>query len=123
MRKLLILFVLCLLMGACTTTKYVQVPVETIKTEYIHNTDSIYLHDSIFEKEYIKGDTVFFTKYKYKVLEKYNTDTIVKVDSIPVVVEVDKFIEVNKLHWWQETLIWLGGIYLLLLIIGIVKRL
>jgi len=34
------------------------------------------------------------------VLEKYKTDTIVRIDSIPIIKEVEITKEVNHLYWW-----------------------
>ena len=89
-----------LLFTSCKTKEYVQVPVETVRTEYKVHKDSIYLHDSINVYTETKGDTVYITKLKYKIKETFKTDTVLKRDSIPVIVEVEKVVEVNKLHSW-----------------------
>lgn len=109
--------IIFLLLISCTTTKYVDVPVETIKTEYINSTkvDSVYVKDSI--DRYVKGDTVFIYKEhnRYKYLN--NTDTIIKVDSIPKIIKVEtiKTVEVNHIKWYQKFLMWIGGASLLIL--------
>lgn len=46
------------------------------------------------------------------------TSTITK--EVPVEVEVVR--EVNKLHWWQTTLMWCGGIALLLALFSVARR-
>ena len=112
-----------LMLSACkTTTKIVEVPVEVVKKEYIHNTkiDSVYIRDSI--DRWQKGDTLFITKYstKYKYLNR--VDTVLKVDTIPKIVSVEKTVEVNHIYWWQKLLMWLGGITIVLLIIVITYR-
>ena len=100
MKKLLLFIPLLLI--ACTTTKYVQVPVETIKKEYITNTviDSIIEKDSI--DRFISGDTLIIYKEhtKFKYINKI--DTIIKQDTITKVVTVteEKVKEVNKIYWW-----------------------
>ena len=117
-----IILMFTLLLSGCKTTEYIKVPVETIRTEYKVQKDSIYLHDSINVYTETKGDTVYITKLKYKIKETFKTDTVLKRDSIPVIVEVEKVIEVNKLHSWQKTLMWIGGVGLLVLLgIGINK--
>lgn len=87
---LLVLMFLC----SCTTTKYVEVPTEKIHIEYKtkYQIDSIYSKDSIFVKEYIKGDTVFQTKevLKWRNQKTNKTDTVIVNDTIPVIVEVDR---------------------------------
>lgn len=126
MRGLLIA-ILIFLCVSCTTTKYVDrpVPVETVRTEYVNQLyrDSVFVHDSI--DRYIKGDTVF--QYKYKYIYKYlnRTDTIVKTDSIEVPVEIKtvEIKEVNKLRWYQSSLMWIGGLALLILSFILGKRL
>lgn len=122
MKKILPIIFLFLILCACTTTKKefieVPIPIETVKTEYIHNTkiDSIVIRDSV--DRWIKGDTVFLYKEhtKYKYLSRL--DTIVKIDSIPKVItrEVTKEVEVNHIKWYQKTLMWTGGIALLLIV-------
>ena len=117
-----IILMFTLLLSGCKTTEYIKVPVETVRTEYKVQKDSMYLHDSINVYTETKGDTVYITKLKYKIKETFKTDTILKRDSIPVIVEVEKVVEVNKLHSWQKTLMWIGGVGLLVLLgIGINK--
>lgn len=118
MRRLIyiILIFICI---SCTTTKYIEVPIETIRTEYINQVykDSIFVHDSI--DRYVSGDTVYQYKYKYIYQHITKTDTIVKVDSIEVPVKVTEIQEVNKIKWYQNILMWIGGISLLLIVFKI----
>ena len=106
-----LLFLLILLTG-CTSTKYVEVPVETekIKTEYItdHKVDSVYIRDSV--NVYIKNDTIFIYKERFNNKYIYKTDTIIKMDSIPYLVEtkITTTKEVNVLTWYQKILMYLG---------------
>ena len=117
-----IALIFTLLFSGCKTTEYIKVPVETVKTEYKVKKDSIYLHDSISVYKETKGDTVYITKWNFKIKEAFKTDTILKKDSIPVIVEVEKVVEVNKLNFWQKSLMWIGGVGLLVLLgIGINK--
>lgn len=105
---------------SCSTTKYVEVPIETVKTEYLnkidYRTDSVYIRDSI--DRYIKGDTVFIEKYKtsYKYRDRYLTDTIVKTDSIQVPIHIETIKEVNKIKGYQYFLIYSGIAFLVLII-------
>lgn len=118
MRKLLFIIPILILLASCAAQKQIiEVPVETVKTEYIHDTkiDSVYVRDSI--DRWRKGDTVFIYKEhtKYKYLNK--TDTIVRVDSIPKIIKVEivKEVEVNHIKWYQKALMWIGGIMSLIL--------
>lgn len=107
---------------SCSTIRYVEVPVETIKKEYINTVtyDSIYIHDSI--DRYIKGDTVFLTKFKY--INKYilKTDTVLKQDTIPHITKVEVPVEVNKIYWYQYVLIYTGLIAILFLVLWLLIK-
>lgn len=118
MKKILIFISLSfiLLFSSCKQTEYIEVPVETIKTEYIVKKDSVYLRDSINVFTEIKGDTVYINKIKYQLKESVRTDTIMKTDSIPVVVKVKEYVKVNELHTWQRLLMYLGGVGIAVLI-------
>ena len=122
--KNIIYFILVFIFISCTTTKYIdrEVPVETIKTEYINKyyKDSIYVHDSI--DKFIKGDTVY--QYKYKYIYKYlnKTDTLIIKDTIPTIINTVEYKEINVLKWYQKVLQLLGIVSLLCLIYIIVKK-
>ena len=123
MKKLVFIMLAILMLSACkTTTKIVEVPVEVVKKEYIHDTkiDIVYIRDSVYRWQ--KGDTLYITKWhtKFKYINK--VDTIIKTDSIPKIVSVEKKVEVNHIYWWQKLLMWLGGITIVLLIIVITYR-
>lgn len=108
-KKLGVLILGILLLTSCSP-KYIEVPVETVKTEYVDKVkyDSIYIHDSI--ETLIKGDTVYKTKVLYRYKYKELKDTLIRVDTIPKVIiqEVVREKEVNKLKWYQTVLIYLG---------------
>lgn len=118
-----ILIIILLLATACTTTRYIEtpIPIETIKTEYITQLkeDSIYIHDSI--DRYISGDTVY--QYKYKYIYKFLNikDTIQQIDTIQIPIEVMQIKEVNKLKWYQSTLMYLGLTFLIVVSYKIIK--
>ena len=58
-----------------------------------HERDSIYVHDSVYVKEYIKGDTVYVVKYRDRwrdrTREVHDTLYRTKVDSVQVSVPVE----------------------------------
>lgn len=122
MRKaLLIILFIFIIMLSCTSTKYIEVPTETIKTEYKDNIvkDIIYVKDS--SDINIRGDTIYKTKYIYKYIYKIDTIAIYRTDSIPKVIKVESVKEVNKLKNWQIILMVLGG-GAIIIIISNVKR-
>ena len=106
--KTLFLLLFLTTIVSCTTTKIVEVPVETIKTEYIEQVkyDSIYSKDSIYIMQ--KGDTVYNNKVYYLYKYKYLRDTITITDTIPKIVTVKDTQYVNQLYTWQKLLIVIG---------------
>lgn len=98
-----------MLLHGCKT-KYVSVP--EYHQIFVDRRDTLMLHDSIYQKEYIdrfvKGDTVFLVKtqvdYKYKFLYKTRDKDSVRVDSIRVPYPVEK-----DLTRWQKLKMDIGG--------------
>ena len=105
---------------SCTTTKIVEVPVETIKTEYIEQIkyDSIYHKDSIYIMQ--KGDTIYNNKVQYLYKYKYLRDTINITDTIPKIITVKYTQYINQLYTWQKLLIVIGIGFILYWIIKLV---
>ena len=106
MRSVLIIVLLCSMLVGCTKTLYV--PVESVRTEYVDKfqRDSIYVYEK--DSMYIKGDTVFRDRWEYKYKDKIIHDSIFIQDTIRVPYPVEKIVIVNELHWWQESLMWVG---------------
>ena len=102
------------------STQYV--PVESVRYDSIFieklKKDSIFVQDSVFVRQ--KGDTVF--KDKFKLICKYffqkDTAYIIRTDSIPVPVPVEK-----KRTWWEKTKIDVGGYAVTIIVIFILYRL
>ena len=102
-------------MGCSATTKVVEVPHVTNTIEQIHHYDSIYISDSTIVAT--KNDTIVIERWRTKAHYKEIVDTFIQVDSIPVIQEVETIVEVNKIHWWQELLMWIGAVAVVILII------
>lgn len=119
MGAFIVALLICALFGSCTTTKYVPVPEYHTDTVRItnHTRDSIYLSDSIYVNDFVRGDTVYKTTDRWHTQwrERIVHDTIYqsKRDSIPYPVEVVKEVPA-KLTWWQQTRIHLANILLYL---------
>lgn len=119
---LMIIFALamCVLLGSCTTTKYVPVPEYHTDTVRIvqHQRDSIYLSDSIYVSDFVRDDTIYKTveRWRTKYIERMTHDTLYqsKVDSIPYPVEVIKEVPA-ELTWWQQTRLYLADTVLVVL--------
>lgn len=125
MRKLLFIIPLLIFIISCNThERIIEIPVETVHIEYRTNTvtDSVYMKDSV--DRYMIGDTLYIykerTKYKYFT----NTDTIIKIDSIPKIIKVEtvKEVEVNHIKWYQKTLMWIGGVMSLIAAIYLICK-
>ena len=135
MRKIWLFILIVIFLTSCRTVRYIdrniidsteiEVPITNTKIEYrdrfLH--DSIYIHDSIFTL--IKGDTVYIYRNKETNHLINKIDTIVKIDTIKVPVEITKTVtktetqikEINKLYWWQKIFMYFG---LVVFISGIV---
>lgn len=101
-----ILFIL--LLAGCTKTIYVP----QTRTEYVNRerVDSLFIHDSVFVRERVKGDTVYLTRDRWRTeyRDRLRVDTIIRTDSIPYPVEVVKteYRTPAPVRW----LAWMGGV-------------
>ena len=120
LKILFFLLFLTIVISCKTTTKVVEIPVETIKTEYIEQIkyDSIYHKDSIYIMQ--KGDTIYNNKVQYLYKYKYLRDTINITDTIPKIVTVKDTQYINQLYAWQKILIVIGIGFILYWIIKLV---
>lgn len=120
LKTLFLLLFLTTIISCKTTTKIVEVPVETIKTEYIEQAkyDSIYSRDSIYIMQ--KGDTIYNNKVQYLYKYKYLKDTINIIDTIPKMITIKDTQYINQLYTWQKVLIIVGIGFVLYWIIKLV---
>jgi len=114
-----LLFVVCVTLMSCGSQQII-VPNDTItqtqtKTKIIKR-DSIYLHDSIYIREYVQGDTVF----RDKLVEHYKDRWLSRIDTL---MRCDT-IRVTKTQTITEKVKYVPGFYkwctaiLILLVIG-----
>ena len=106
MKHFIIICTLISLIG-CTTTKYVEVPIEKTKIEY---------------KDRLSIDTVYLEKYKYIYKVKELRDTINITDTTTVTKPIEVVKEINKLYTWQIVLMVLGGVSIIILVYLIIKK-
>lgn len=107
---------MCLVLGGCRTgqvTVVEKVRVDTLRLSR-NIRDSVVVRDSVYVKEAVRGDTVWLevTRWRERERDRVRVDTVyrAKVDSVPVVVEVEKRVEVErKRRWWEKGLMWIGG--------------
>lgn len=121
MKKIIVAILVVVLFYGCTTTKYIEVPVDRVKIEYRDRTliDTLIRNDSIVIRE--KDDTIFLEKYKYLYRIKEVRDTVNVTDTITTVKTVEVTKEVNKLYTWQTILMILGGSGIVLLIYKLIN--
>lgn len=95
---ILIAVLVAFLLTGCRTIRYVPVERHTIEYKDRYVIDSIYNRDTV--QIFTRGDTVYNNVIKWR--ERYRVDTLTyfKTDSVPVIVEVDKYI--NQLTKWQR---------------------
>ena len=124
------LVVLALVCFSCKTryitqTDYKEVPVVMHDTiaKNIWRIDTTIVKDSVYFA--IKGDTIYKERYNTKCRIKMAHDTINKVVEKPVEVLRTSIKtetkEVNRLYWWQNVLMIIGGASLMYLFVQIYK--
>lgn len=124
MKNIILYILLLLLIYSCKTTKYIEVPKETIKTEYKTNIkyDSIYVKDSISIKAI--NDTIFIEKTKIYNKYKNIIDTVIKIDTLKetelITNEITK--EVNHLKTWQVLLMIVGSISIFYIVLKLLNK-
>lgn len=79
--------------------------IERVRTEYLYNTvhhhDTTIRRDSVYLKEYVKGDTVFIEKYKYINIYRDRWRDSVRVEERHDTTKVEVRVE-KPLSWAQK---------------------
>lgn len=112
------LFICALITMCCTGCSRTIIEERPV---YVHDTlttvqlrvDSILHHDSIYVETFMRGDTVFLTKYTERWHDriKLRTDTIREVKEVPVTITKNEIKEVPaKLTKWQRFAQGLGNL-------------
>ena len=72
-------------------------------TTTVHHRDTMFRKDSVYIREYMKGDTVYIDRYRdrYVFRDRWRDSVTVRVDSVAV--ETIKDVKVEKpLSWWKR---------------------
>ena len=76
-------------LSSCKSVESINSNLSTLDLRYSTHTDTLVLRDSIYIREFIKGDTVFRDRVEYR--DRWRTqivhDTVLKTDSIVEVIE------------------------------------
>lgn len=109
MWAVILTIVFCMLAG-CKTTEYVEVPVTHTEYVYRDRVDSVSVHDSVYIKEYQKGDTIKVVEYRYRDRFRYiySTDTLLQRDTVSVVHTEVVERTTNRMNSLQGAFFWLG---------------
>ena len=119
---LFILLVACTLIGCATSKQATQVVESSLRdTIYLNKVvyDSIYIDN--WHHTYLKADTVVVEKTKLEYRYKLLRDTVfrARIDSVPVIREVEVVREVRSVPWFVRALSMLGALFLILMIFKI----
>lgn len=83
MKAIKLLVVVCALVLCCgCRTRYIEVPIEKIRTEYKtqHTSDTIMITDSV--KVTQRADTLIIERVRYRDRVAVRTDTVVRTDTL-----------------------------------------
>ena len=121
---LILLVVACTLIGCATSKQATQVVESSLHdTVYLNKVvyDSIYIDN--WHHTYLKADTVVVEKTKYEYRYKLLRDTVYKarIDSVPVIREVEVVREVRRVPWYAKVLSVLGILLLIILLFKIFR--
>ena len=121
---LFILLVACTLIGCATSKQATQVVESSLRdTIYLNKVlyDSIYIDN--WHHTYLKADTVVVEKTKYEYRYKVLRDTVfrARIDSVPVIREVEVVREVRHVPWYAKVLSVRGILLLIILLFKIFR--
>ena len=113
------LLILLLCLPSCSP-KIVEKVVYQHDTTTVHHRDSIFRKDSVYVKEWMKGDTVYIDRFRDRYIYKDRWRDSIRVVRDSVAFETIKEVKVEKpLSWWQKARIgsfwWLLGSVIALL--------
>ena len=87
---------------ACCSPKIVERVVVQKDTVQVHHRDTTFRRDSVYIREWMKGDTVYIEKYndRYVFRDRWRDSVAVRVDSVTV--ERVKEVKVEKPLSWSQ---------------------
>lgn len=107
---------LCVVSLASCTPKIIEKIVVQHDTTMVHHRDTTYRRDSIYIKEWMKGDTVYIEKYKDRYVFRDRWRDSISVHEVHDTTTVEKKVE-KELSWSQKARLNLFP-WMLLLLIG-----
>lgn len=73
--------------------KFIERVVERHDTTYVNRRDSLHIIDSVYVKEYVKGDTVFIEKFKDRYVYKDRWRDSISIKEVHDTTTVEKKVE------------------------------
>lgn len=118
MKNIIIALITVITLLSCTTTKYIEVPVDRISTEYRDRLqiDTFVKLDSVIIRD--KGDTVCIEKFKYIYKTNEIRDTVNITDTVTVVKVVEKkTTENNGFFNLRNIILLVVGVFIIMMLI------
>ena len=94
--------ILLLFLPSCSP-RIIEKVVSQRDTTVVHHRDSIFRKDSVYVKEWMKGDTVYIDRFRDRYIYKDRWRDSIRVVRDSVAVETIKEVKVEQpLSWWQK---------------------
>ena len=97
----LVLFIVGFLLPSCSPRIIEKVVVQR-DTTVVHHRDSLFTKDSVYIREWMKGDTVWVEKFRDRYVFKDRWRDSISVREVHDTTTVEKKVE-KELTWGQET--------------------
>lgn len=106
---ILILMLALSALQSCRSVEAINTNLSTLDIRHSTHTDTIVVHDSVFVREMIKGDTFYITRVEWR--DRWRTrverDTVVDVRVEKEVVQLPPERYVPRFHKWCTRMFWL----------------
>ena len=118
------MFLLSLLICSCSTQRQLQI-VDHIQYDTLYNNKVSYDYIYIYQDKYVDrvNDTIYIkdksVEYRYKLLR--GTVRKVRVDSVPVIREIEVVKEVKYIPWYAKALSTLGLLTITVLLLRLCR--
>lgn len=94
---------------SCRSVEAINTNLSTLDIRHSTHTDTVVVHDSVFVREMIKGDTFYITRVEWR--DRWRTrverDTVVDVRIEKEVVQLPPERYVPRFHKWCTRMFWL----------------
>ena len=114
--------IIILVSASCSSTKSIPVVQSNDTTSFIQRSarvDTVYLRDSVFVSEKMRGDTVYLTRVEWR--DRWRTrverDTVMDVQVEKEVVQLPPERYVPKFYRWCTVALWVGMIIVIIYIL------